>query len=320
MTVEELTDKAHKAYDNYVSKFAFARDAKDFRVVCSTEERAWWLKARQQYIGASDAAAILGENPWSSPMDVYASKLGLDDVDHDVPEPAYWGLRLENILIDEFQRRTNLQAFPWGELIVSKERPWQAATIDGVVDPNGILEIKCTKLAWRWDEGLPPYVYAQVQHQLSVTGFQNAHVAVLFNGNEFYQKAVPRDEEYIEFLNEKEREFWDKLRAFEPPDTDSTQSCKDALAKIYPHDTGEQIVLSPEYAEIDMRLIGLKAELKDVQGDIRGLENKLRAAIGDATSALLTDGTVYTYKQQTRKEHVVPESEFRVLRRKGGRL
>ncbi len=328
MTVKELTDQAHEAYEKYVSRFEFGKNNPHFRVVCDTADRRAWLKARSQYIGASDAASILGENPWSSPMDVYASKLGIDE-DESQSEPAYWGLALEPILLEEFQRRTSRHTEAWGELLVSKERPWQSCTMDGVqvipatvsrLGDRGGVEVKCTRLSWNWDEGIPPYVQAQIQHQYAVTGFDVISVVVLFNGNAFFQKDVPRDEEYIEFLNAKELEFWNRLQAFEPPDPDESDSCKQALARLYPRDNGETVVFPPEFNELDSRLVALKDEHKEIGGAIRGLENKFRTELGAATKGICSDGTIYTCKSQTRKAHDVEESTFRVLRRKGGKL
>ncbi len=309
----------------YTSRFEFARDNPHFTAVCDTKDRALWLRKRKQYIGASDAAAIIGENPWASAMDVYADHLDLGPGD-DAGEFAYWGEQLEPILLKELTRRTSRHCESWGELLVSKERPWQACTMDGLQETStgalkiGGVEAKCTKLAWRWNEGIPPYVQAQIQHQYSVTGFELITLVVLFNGNEYYHKDIPRDEEYISFLNEKELLFWDRLNAFEPPDPDSSESCKKALARLFPRDNGETIQLPPEFTDLDARLVSLKEHHKDLTADIRGYESKIKAVIGDATSGICSDGTIYTHKAQTREAHNVAESTFRVLRRKGGKL
>ena len=39
--------------------------------------REQWLELRKQYLGGSDAAAVLGLSKWSSPLSVYADKLAL---------------------------------------------------------------------------------------------------------------------------------------------------------------------------------------------------------------------------------------------------
>lgn len=313
---------------SYESKFQFARESEHFEVICDTADRAGWLKARSQYIGASDAAAIVGQNPWSSAMDVYANKLGIDEPGEQ-SEPAYWGTQLEPMLLKEFTRRTSRPCESWGELLVSKERPWQACTMDGLQglehsdvgdSTEGGVEVKCTRLAWNWKEGIPPYVQAQIQHQYSVTGFNTISIVVFFTGNEYYQKDVPRDEQYIEFLNERELEFYDRLKAFEPPDPDDSESCRQALSRLWPQDNGERIVFPPEFTDLDSKLLGLKDEHKEIGNAIRGYENQIKAELKDATSGICSDGTIYTFKQQTRKAHEVADSTFRMLRRKGGKL
>lgn len=307
---------------SYVSKFEFARDNPHFWVECDTADRRLWLRNRRKYLGASDAAAIIGENPWSSELDVYADHIGVDQ-EQDSGEPAYWGTTLEPVCLAEVERRTGRKVRSWGELCVSKERGWQACTMDGYQEIDGVIggvEVKCTRLHWNWNEGLPPYVYAQIQHQYAVTNLPMITLAVLFNGNEFYHKDVARDDEYVEFLNEKELAFWDRLLAFEAPDPDSSEASKKALARMYPRDNGERIVFPPEFTELDAQLLALKDEHKDIGESIRGLESKFKAELKNATSGICSDGTIYTHKALTRKAHEVAESTFRLLKRKGGKL
>lgn len=307
---------------DYVSKYEFARDNPAFWVECDTAHRHLWLQNRRKYLGASDAAAILGENPWSSELDVYADHIGIP-ADIVPGEPAYWGTKLQPVCLDELERRTDRVCRTWEELCVSKERTWQSCTMDGFQEIDGVIggvEVKCTRLHWNWNEGLPPYVYAQIQHQYSVTNLPIITLAVLFNGNEFYHKDIERDDEYIEYLNEKELAFWERLLAFEAPDPDSSEASKKALARLYPRDNGERIVLPPEFTELDSQLVALKDEHKDIGTTIRGLESKIKAELGNATSGICTDGTIYTHKLQQRKETLVAATEFRVLRRKGGKL
>lgn len=316
----------------YESKFDFARDNPHFEVICGTQDRALWLRNRRRYLGASDAAAILGVNPWSSALDVYAAHIVPEDGDSP-SEPAYWGLKKQPMLLTEFTRRTSRKCEMWEELIVSKERPWQSCTMDGVqvfgVKPgpglptgayDGGVEVKCTRLSWKWTDGLPDYVNAQIQHQYSVTGFETISVVVFFNGDEYYQKDVQRDDDYIANLNKVESEFMDRLASFNPPAPDDSEASRNALARLYRQDNGERIVFPPEFTELDSKLLGLKDEHKEIGNAIRGYENQIKAELKDATSGICSDGTIYTLKVQTRKAHEVAESCFRQLRRKGGKL
>lgn len=68
-----------------------------------------WLEARKSGIGGSDAAAIAGLNKWSSPIRVYYDKIS-ETVKNQLPsEAAYFGNVLEEIVAEEFSKRTNLK-------------------------------------------------------------------------------------------------------------------------------------------------------------------------------------------------------------------
>ena len=62
-----------------------------------------WLELRRQGIGGSDAAAILGLNPWKTPMDVWLEKTGEFTRDDEENEQMYWGTVLEAVVAEEFK-------------------------------------------------------------------------------------------------------------------------------------------------------------------------------------------------------------------------
>jgi hypothetical protein len=62
-------------------------------------------------------------------------------------------------------------------------------------------------------------------------------------------------------------------------------------------------------------LANWKDAVKATQERITERENSLKALIGDATYAVLPDGSRYSWKTQERKEYVVPASVTRVLRK-----
>ena len=64
--------------------------------------RAEWLAARKAGIGGSDAAAIIGLNPFSSPLTVWADKTSADEPQEESESEAIW---LGNVLEDHVARR-----------------------------------------------------------------------------------------------------------------------------------------------------------------------------------------------------------------------
>ena len=65
-------------------------------VSTKTMSREEWLRVRKQGIGASDAAAAVGLNPYQSPLELWMVKTGRDanlpkDDPNDEASPMYWG-------------------------------------------------------------------------------------------------------------------------------------------------------------------------------------------------------------------------------------
>ena len=291
-----------------------------YEVLCSSHgDRGIWLEARRQGIGSSDAAAICGLNPWSSPTAVYASKIGAFEDEAD-SEAAYWGLAIEPLVAERFASETGRSVKLAGELLRSKALPWQLATLDATqTDPMkpgpGVLEIKCTSLRSRWDEGVPDFVEVQVQHQLAVTGYEWASVGVLFGGREFFWADIERNESYIAGLTQIEAAFWESVLKGEPPQkVDGSEATERALKALYPSDKDEVIRLDGEWTTAFEDLKEFKADKADLEKQIRALTNQVKAEMKTATCALLPNGNSFTLTETHRVEHVVKASSYRTLR------
>jgi len=185
-----------------------------------------------------------------------------------------------------------------------------------------VLEIKATGFrAGDWQEGVPKHVYAQVQHQLDVTGYGWGSVAVLLFGCRMLWADVERDDGFIEKMREAEAEFWRRVEDQEPVAPDGSKASAEALRLLYPADTGEAIALPGELIGLDAEREALRAELKSSQARLDTIDATLKAAIGAASVGELANGVSYSYRLQQRKEYVSKTTEFRVLRRsapKGG--
>ncbi len=267
------------------------------RVQGSTSEQinARWREMRKQGIGGSDAGAILGLNPWKSPLSVWSDKLGYAG---DVPENAYmeWGNRLEPLVADKFAdehpekkiRRVN-------GTFVSRSNLWQFANIDRkVIEPDGthsVLEIK-TASAYstdRWRDAPPASYVAQVTHYLAVTGWTRAYIAALIGGNDYREYIIERNDDDIDFLNEREAEFWNEyvLTRTMPALVGSPDEAS-ALHGIYPDGDGELVTGDMVTDDIAARIIDRKQRRKELDADIKADENMLKTYIGEA-DGIMTD-------------------------------
>ena len=146
--------------------------------------RAEWLEERRTGIGGSDAAAVLGLNPWRSPLAVYMDKTaGRGDVaEDDMPEALWWGTEQESLVAKRFSQLTGEKVINDQNMYRSAEYPWALANIDRrVVGKHVGLECKTTEVYNKTDfddDEIPPTYYWQCQHYMAVLGWQSWYLAV----------------------------------------------------------------------------------------------------------------------------------------------
>lgn len=213
----------------------------DAIVMASTEglSREDWLAYRNLGIGGSDASVICGVNKYKSPFELWMEKTG-QLPSEEAGEAAYWGMRMEPIIIDEFVLRTGIKILPVKKILQSRSYPFMLANLDGVcrcpTHGKCVFEAKTASVykADAWDDSVPYEYILQVQHYLCVTGYNGAYVAALIGGNFFTWKFVPRDEELISMLIRMERDFWKHVKDNVPPSLDGSDACANFLRKRYP--------------------------------------------------------------------------------------
>lgn len=286
-------------------------------------DRETWLEARRQGLGGSDAAAVLGLSPFTSPLQLFAEKLGLVEPEPE-SERMYWGRILEPAIADRYAEETKRTLAPAAPYTLSiGERDWMRATLDRVItaadgkDVPAALEIKSTS-AFRADDWLeepPVHVQIQGQHQLLVTGHAWVSFAVLIGGQTFRYCDVPRNDKFIAVLRDRLAEFWRRLELKDPPPAGAED--KEVLAMLFPKDDGTEITLPDEAMQWDIVRTEAIANVKTWSKARDEAENKLRAALGEASSGRLLSGARFSLKQQTTNypAREASSSTFRVLRR-----
>jgi putative phage-type endonuclease len=183
---------------------------------------AEWHEWRSEVIGASDAPAIMGENPWKSKKALIEEKLGIRK-QFSGNAATRRGSQLEPEARRIYTSLTNTDINP--AVLQSKTYLWQAASVDGINATKGILvEIKCGVKSYEYTEQtnkVPLYYKAQLQHILCVTGFESINYFSYLPGKIPLSIKVFRDEKYIQELISAELEFIDelKLRGFTPRNT-----------------------------------------------------------------------------------------------------
>lgn len=178
------------------------------------------FEQRRSGIGGSDAAAILGLNPWKSSYQLWLEKTGQTE-QREPSEKMQWGNILEEPIALAFSHKTGRLISPSEHTHYHSEHKWMYAHPDRLIDPKdnmpaAILECKNTanpKLGWG-EEGtdiIPAYYLIQVQHTMACVGehIKEAFVAVLINGSDFRIYPIKRDDELIAMMIEREKAFWE---------------------------------------------------------------------------------------------------------------
>lgn len=248
-------------------------------------ERSEWLEYRKRGIGGSDAAAIAGLSPWKSPIAVWLEKTS--QVEPEEPgEAAYWGTVLEDIVAQEFAKRTGFKVRRRNAILQHHEYPWMIANVDRMlVGSSEGLECKTTSAynAKEWDgDEVPAQYLIQVQHYMAVTGAKAWWLAVLIGGNKFIYKRIERDDEVIQQLIEIEKDFWENhVLAGVPPEMDGSTASTELLKRMYPEGKPAAIDLPSDAGELIETLDFLNEELKALEERKAECENRLKAMLGE---------------------------------------
>lgn len=202
------------------------------------KDREEWLKNRSG-IGGSDAAAIVGLNPYRTNVELYMIKTGQMQQE-DISEKPYvkYGTEAETHLRSLFALDFPQYKVDYVEnnMFINEKYPFAHASLDGwLTDQDGrkgILEIKTTEILQsmqkeKWNQRIPDNYYIQVLHYLMVTEFEfavlKAQLKTVFNGIPYLQTKhyfIEREEVKadIEYLMKEEQKFWKQIQEGRKPD------------------------------------------------------------------------------------------------------
>lgn len=256
--------------------------------VKDAEDHEKWLKTRDLGIGGSDAAVIMGLNPYKSSYKLWMEKTGqAEPEDLTGIMSVYWGTKNEPAIADWFQEETGKKVQRLGTL-QNMEYPFMLANVDRtVVGENAGLEIKTAgvKQYRKWkDDEIPDAYYCQCLHYMAVTGADYWYIAVLLGGNDSKWKRIERNEEDIKTLIQAEKEFWDLVTTKTAPPVDGSLSCSQALASRYADSRDEEIMLPTEAAELIDRINGDTEIMTQLKNQIELSQNRLKEMLGEVES------------------------------------
>lgn len=201
--------------------------------VRSYPTRSAWLSARTSYIGGSEAACIVGMNPYMTNVELWEIKTGRRERE-DISGKSYveYGTKAEEHLRELFKLDYPQLKVDYVEhnMWTNSDYPFAHASLDGwLTDQDGrkgILEIKTTNILQsiqkeKWNHRIPDNYYCQVLWYLAVTGFDFAILKAqlkyeydgkIFLNTQHYPIEREEVEEDIAYLMAKAKVFYEHIK------------------------------------------------------------------------------------------------------------
>ena len=181
----------------------------DFTIVDLEQRTPKWHECRRNGVGATNAQVTMG-NHWKGFDRLLRIKASLSDYQNSA---MISGAKLEAEARAKYISRTGRVVKP--VCVQSTKHKWLRASLDGLADDhNGVVEIKCGARVYEIvDEtaSIPDYYYAKTQHILAVTGLRSLDFWCHWPGRPDLLVNVPRNNDYIKNLLEKEEAFWNMV-------------------------------------------------------------------------------------------------------------
>lgn len=257
-----------------------------------------WLKWRNNGIGGSDVSIICGINKYKSALELWMEKKGYTEP-KEASEAAYWGNVLEPLIRNEFSIRTGYKVDTINSILKHPDYDFMLANVDGIVTDSDnkkcIFEAK-TASAFKqnqWDNDIPQEYMLQIQHYMSVTGYDKTYIAVLIGGNKFEYKVIERDDELITMIIELEKRFWNCVINDIPPNIDGSESCSDLMNKLYPKAKETKVIKLPKEAENLIREYYVNKQKQKFYTEKKDEAiNNLKSLLGDNEKGVINENIV----------------------------
>lgn len=255
---------------------------------------------RRRHLGGSDAAAVMGLSPWTTPAQLWMEKTGR--APERKPDPMRErilkrGKKLEPIVlamvVDKLRERgVEVEIVAKNRRFADESYPWLSVEIDFELVITGVLTINGEDVRFdehlvngdcktvtgfarkKWGEedteDVPIEYAAQFMTGLGVTGRDFCLVAALIGLDDVAIYWVKRDEVTLDAMWPKLVEFWeDHVLADVAPDPLKYSD----ITALYPEDNGLTVEATPEVAEAARahRRLGREIEQLKAQRDMHQL-------------------------------------------------
>ena len=274
-----------------------------------------WLEFRQNGIGASEIATVMGLNQYKSAHQLFYEKVeGAPEQEDSIA--MFMGRYNEDSIADLWQywesdQITMMQNYNEKKIVrkcrkinaylINPQHPHLFASLDRVINKNGTdkeqaLELKTISAfsADQWISGIPPQYIVQLQQQLLVADLEEGELCILKDGRYMEVYSFSRNEEIINSIIEQSTLFWNnvlearKLNAqglpFEhlEPEIDHIEAYKDFLNEKFTA-TAQKAEATDEIYITGMQYLQCNEDEKNIKTEKTRLTNIIKAHMGDAS-------------------------------------
>jgi predicted phage-related endonuclease len=280
---------------------------------------------RAQFIGGSDAAAVLGVSDWMTPLELFQKKVGT--APPEKPNPRLDSIRraghelephiLRLLLAKLREQGLEVELLARNARYVDQEHTFLGCEIDfelritGTVLINGSEvyfdgehingDCKSSQGFWRWKWGAEgsddvPIAYAaQFMHGLGITKRRWCIVAALIGLHDVAIFWVRHDAETIAAMREKEVAFWlDHVQTKVEPDPLKFSD----IRALFPQDNGRTVEATAEVATQVERIQKLERQVAITEAEIEDLKVSVGEYVGDFMRLTVQGREVLTFKRQ----------------------
>jgi predicted phage-related endonuclease len=173
---------------------------------------------RRHFIGGSDARIIMGDDQ-ADLLRLWREKRG-------EAEPQNFSRNLVvqlGVVTEELNRRwyesnTGLTVKDAQKRLRHPVHKWMAATVDGIVEPNGAVYEAKFMLPWSFSEEAAAEKHmAQLQHNMWVANARESVLSIITGGGKWVEIQISADPLYQHLLLTAEKKFWRCVQSGEPP-------------------------------------------------------------------------------------------------------
>lgn len=267
-------------------------------------DRAQWLEARKDGIGASEVASIVGLNPWETPYQLWRRKTGQDPAKQETFAMKA-GHYLEDAVARFWSDETGCEIIKSSDedfMFVNPDKPFLRVSPDRTYwltgqtrndDNKGILECKTTQKIIDAND-LPKHWFVQVQMNLGVAELQEGSLAWLTAGREFGYKHLSFVPDFFAWLCEETEKFWlDNVKGGKEPAATNVQ---DVVLKYARHTDGKVVEATDEIYSAYTDLKAVREEMSALEERKAALEEKIKLGFGDAEALSYGGSTIATWK------------------------